>query len=233
MRGLSTTHPITGIDLRPGETVARVLDMRRLEDVVDAFAGIDTVIDLAGSSDADASWTEIHANNLPVSINALEAARVAGVRRVIFASSNHVTGLTERDEPYAAVLGGRYGGLDPDALPRLATDAPLRPDGPYGIGKAMAEAAGRYYAEEHGLSVLCLRIGTVNPADRPTTPRHFATLLSHRDLLALVECCLSAPASLRFGIYWGVSANRWRIWEIEAAARELGYRPSDDAERWR
>ena len=190
-------------------------------------------MDLAANASADASWADVHANNLPATMNALEAARRTGVRRVIFASSHHVNALAERDEPYASILAGRYGALDPASVPRVTTRDPVPPDGPYGVGKALGEAAARYYAEEYGLSVLCLRIGTVKDADRPTNPRHYSTLLSGRDLLQLVECCLSAPQSLRFGVYFGVSANRWRIWDIENAKRELGYRPIDDAEHWR
>ena len=82
--------------------------------------------------------------------------------------------MYERDEPYASIVAGRYDGLDPDDLPRLTADAPIRPDGPYGIGKAFGEAAARYYAEEFGLSVICLRIGTVNarePAREPAAVR--------------------------------------------------------------
>jgi uronate dehydrogenase len=231
--GLKSSHPVLGIDMRPGDHTGLVVDMRRLEDVLEAFAGIDTVVDLAANSEMDASWEEVHTNNLPATMNTLEAARRTGVRRVIFASSHHIVGLAERDEPYASILAGRHAGLDPVGVPRLTTLDPVRPDGAYGVGKALGEAAGRYYAEEHGLSVLCLRIGTVNPADRPHHPKDYSTFLSHRDLLALVRCCLAAPDSLRFGVYFGVSANRWRIWDIENARRELGYQPVDDSEQWR
>ena len=231
--GLKSSHPVRGIDMRPGDHTDLVVDMRRLGDVVEAFAGIDTVVDLAANSEIAASWEAVYTNNLPATMNALEAARTAGVRRVIFASSHHIVGLAERDVPYASILAGRHAGLDPAAVSRLTTLDPVRPDGAYGVGKALGEAAGRYYAEEHGLSVLCLRIGTVNPADRPNHPKDYSTFLSHRDLLALVRCCLAAPDSLRFGVYFGVSANRWGIWDIENARRELGYQPVDDAERWR
>jgi nucleoside-diphosphate-sugar epimerase len=207
--------------------------MRRQEDAAAAFRGTDTVIDLAADPRDDASWDDVRANNLPATLNALEAARMAGVRRLIFASSNHVTGLAERDEPYASVVAGRYQNLDPATLPRLRTDAPVRPDGPYGIAKAMGEAAGRFYAEEHGMSVICLRIGSLHRENRPMNVRSYATFLSHRDLLGLVGACVAAPDGLRFGIYYGVSANRWRIWDIENAERELHYGPLDDAERWR
>jgi nucleoside-diphosphate-sugar epimerase len=231
--GLGGSRQIQGLDQRSGATTDVVVDMRHLGDVVGAFAGIDTVVDLAANPRFDASWEEIYTNNLQATINAFEAARVTGVRRVIFASSNHVTGLAERDEPFASIVAGRYDQLDHATVARLTTEDPIRADGPYGIAKAMGEAAGRYYAEEHGMSVVCLRIGSVNREDRPTNAREFSTLLSHRDLLQLVQCAVDAPGTVRFGVYFGVSGNRWRIWDIDNARRELGYEPLDDAERWR
>jgi nucleoside-diphosphate-sugar epimerase len=232
LEGLSG-HAVRGLDIRPGERTDLVVDMRRVDDLHAAFAGIDTVVDLAATSAHDASWTEVLQNNLPATTNTLEAARMTGVRRVIFASSHHVCGLVERDEPYASILAGRYANVDPAAVRRVNAGDPIRPDGPYGIGKALGEAAARFYAEEYGISILCLRIGTVNRDDQPKHPRHFSTFLSQRDLLALVGAALSAPATLRFGIYFGVSANRWRIWDLDGARQDLGYDPVDDAEQWR
>ena len=98
---------------------------------------------------------------------------------------------------------------------------PSGPHSPYGVSKALGEAAARFHAETSDLSTVCLRIGTVRLDDRPAQPRHFATLLTHRDLLSLVDAALSAPAEVRFGIYYGVSANTWRIWDMEPAGREL------------
>jgi nucleoside-diphosphate-sugar epimerase len=230
---LAQSHQVRGLDIRPGERTDVIADLRSDALPPGAFDGIDTVIDLAANSDADASWEEVRTNNIPATINSFEAARCAGVRRIVFASSNHVIGLAEHDEPYASILAGRYDGLDPEAIPRLTTTAPARPDGPYGVGKVLGEALGRYCSERYGLSVLCLRIGTVSAPDRPTNSRHFSTLLSQRDLVQLVRCCIEAPDSLRFGVYFGVSANRWRIWDIENARAELGYVPRDDAESWR
>lgn len=231
--GIADSYPTAGLDIQPGDRTEFVLDMRRLPDAISAFAGIDTVIDLAATAKANTSWDEVLTNNLPATVNTFEAARRCGVRRVVFASSNHVIGLAERDEPYVSVLAGRYAGLDPTVLRRLTVDDPVRPDGPYAVGKVMGEAIGRNYSEEYGLSVLCLRIGSVIEPDRPTSARHFSTLLTKRDLLRLIRCALEAPDSLRYGVYFGVSDNRWRIWDLENAIRELGYRPADDAERWR
>lgn len=233
VQSLSPARSVWGIDAVSGQHTGSVLDMRELEPVVREFAGIDTVIHLAANADAGASWEEVLQNNLPVTRNALEAARRTAVRRVVLASSHHVVGLVERDEPFASILAGRRRGLRAESVKRVEVSDPVRPDGAYGAEKAFGEAAGRLYAEEHGISVLCLRIGTVTRSDRPTTPRHRSTLLSRRDLLQLIERCLEASPELRYGVYFGVSANRWRIWDLENAQRELGYEPLDDAEQWR
>ena len=79
----------------------------------------------------------------------------------------------------------------------------------------------------------CVRIGTVNAADRPSRPRHFATLLTHADLVRLVRAAIEAPEDLRYGVFYGVSNNTWRFWDLDAARESLGYVPEDDAERWR
>lgn len=233
MDGLSDEYAVHGLDVVRGPGIESVGDMTKLREVEGAFTGMSAVVDLAADASVSASWKSVQENNVPATLNTLEAARRSGVRRVVFASSNHVVGMYERDEPYASVVAGAYDGLDPNELERLRADAPIRPDGPYGVGKAFGEAAARCYAETHGISIVCLRIGTVNAANRPTNPRQFATLLTHRDLLHLVHCCLTAPDSLRFGVFYGVSANTWRFWDIDEARTAIGYRPQDDAERWR
>jgi nucleoside-diphosphate-sugar epimerase len=231
--GLSDEYDVRGLDVARGPGTDWAVDMKRARRIQPAFEGVSAVIDLAGDSNPSLSWEKALANNIPVTLNALEAARQAGVRRVVYASSSRVVGMFERDEPYASIVGGSYHGLNPETVPRLGADAPIRPDGAYAAGKAFGEAAARFYAEEHELSVICLRIGSVNREDRPMNARHFATLLTYRDLVELVTCCLAAPESVRFGIFYGVSGNTWRLWEIDSARDVLGYRPRDNAESWR
>jgi uronate dehydrogenase len=231
---LSDEYAVHGLDAVAGPGVEWVADMTSLDEIQSAFDGMSAVLDLAANSSLSASWETVRENNIPATLNAFEAARRAGVRRVVFASSNHVVGMYEREEPYASVVKGEFDGLDPEELPRLVVDVPIRPDSAYGVGKAFGEAVGRYYAEKHEMSVSCLRIGTVDRANRPETRRHFATLLTHRDLVRLVRCCLSAPPSPGgFTIHYGVSANTWRIWDIDEARTSVGYTPEDDAEQFR
>jgi uronate dehydrogenase len=232
-RTLADDYEIAGVDARRSRRDGLVrADMARLRHAERAVDGADVVIDLA-SAHWQQPWDVVRDNNIPAAWNAFEAARRRGVRRVIYASSNHVTGLYERDDPYASIVAGDYDGLDPVTVPKITTTMVVRPDTPYGVGKALGEAAARYYAEEHGLSVLCLRIGTLNRASRPSATRHFATLLTHADMARLARCCIEAPPDLTYGVFYGVSANTWRIWDVDDARRAIGYEPRDDAEEWR
>lgn len=198
-----------------------------------AFAGVTAVIHLAEHSRVATPWADVSASSIPSTMNALEAALRAGVRRFVYASSHHVTGMYEEEEPYRSIVAGDYAGLDPNAVPLLDSGGPVRPDGPYAIGKVVGEANARYYSDRFGLQVICLRIGEVKAEDRPTIPRHFATLLSQADLVRLMVSALEAPADVRFGIYYGVSANTWRFWDVSNARQTIGFEPQDDAERFR
>lgn len=232
MRGLGERYDVVGVDraLRRPPNVHR-RNLARARGLSGLFAGADAVVDLAGLAGDRTEWKDVWRNNLPTTLNVLEAARHAGVRRYVFASSNRVSGGYERDFPYSAIVAGEYAGLDPESIPHVSADWPVRPDGAYALGKVLGEAAARWCSDAAQVSAICLRIGTVNAADRPLKPRHFATLLTHADLLRLVESALTAD--VRFGVYYGVSRNTWRFWDISDAAREIGYEPRDDAERYR
>ncbi|MFL5960989.1 MAG: NAD-dependent epimerase/dehydratase family protein [Gaiellaceae bacterium] len=230
---LAETHSVTGLDRRPDRARGvRRGDVRRPRSLGRAFEGVDAVVDLATGAAVDLPWEAVQ-RDMHGRVNVLEAARAHGVARYVFASSNHVTGMYEFEPPYSSIVAGAYAGIDAASVPLIAPDWPIRPDSAYGVGKAFGEAVARHYADRHGLSCICLRIGTVRADDRPADPRHFATLLTHRDLGRLVECTLEAPPELRFGIYYGVSANTWRFWNLTNAREELRFEPTDDAERFR
>ncbi|MGY1708157.1 NAD-dependent epimerase/dehydratase family protein [Geodermatophilus sp. SYSU D00758] len=198
--------PLT--DVRPGEeeVVADVTDLAAVEDAV---AGASAVVHLAGVS-GESTWPVISHANIEGTYCALEAARRAGVGRVVLASSNHATGYTPRPD----------GGL------LREVDAPPRPDTYYGVSKVAMEALGSLYADRYGMDVVCLRIGSA--FSEPTTVRMLATWLSPRDQVGLVDAALRAP-SPGFAVVWGVSANTRNWWDL-TAARALGYEPVDDAE---
>lgn len=231
--GLGRDYSLTGIDLRRDRErgIARG-DVRRLRSIAGFFRNVDAVVDLASGAAVDLPWDEVE-RDIRGRINVLEAARLNQVPRYVFASSNHISGMYELEQPYSSIAAGEYEGLDATSIPLITAESPIRPDSPYGTGKAFSEAAARYYSEKYGMSCICLRIGTVRGDDRPREPRHYATLLSHSDLVRLVDCALKATPELAFGVYYGVSANKWRFWDVANAAVELGYAPQDDAERFR
>ncbi len=171
-----------------------------------ALYGASAVVHLAGQP-TEAPWPVIRDANIEGTLQVFEAARRNGVRRIVFASSNHATGFT----PVA---------------PELPVDGPARPDTLYGVSKVFGEALGHYYADRYGLQVACVRIGTF--ADRPRSSRALATWLSPGDCARLVDACLRAE-NLSYALLWGVSANTRRTWRLDDAYA-LGYRPRDDAE---
>jgi uronate dehydrogenase len=195
-------------DERPGEEQI-VADVTDLAAMVDATQGVDAVVHLAGVV-GESTWPAISHANIEGTYATLEAARRAGVERVVLASSNHATGFTPR--PAEGLL--------------REDDAPPRPDTYYGVAKVTMEALGSLYADRYGMDVVCLRIGSAFP--EPTTVRMLATWLSPADALSLVDAALRAPDP-GFAVVWGVSANTRNWWDL-TAARALGYDPQDDAE---
>ena len=162
-----------------------------------------------------------------------EAARLAGVKRIVFASSNHVVGnYPLRQYPYKAIYDGRLGDVH-RPFPPLTTDL-IRPDSYYGVSKSFGESLGSYFHEEYGVSVICLRIGWVITPDEPSfSPAALSLWLSHRDAAQLIQRSIDAPASVGFAIVNGESDNLLSIWDIETTKRILGYAPQDDAgEEW-
>ena len=169
-----------------------------------AMAGVTAVAHLAGQP-TEAPWPVIRDSNIEGCFQLFEAARRAGVRRVVFASSNHAVGFTPRGEA------------------DLPPDVPARPDTLYGVSKVFGEALARYYCDRYGFEVGCLRIGTFG--DRPLDHRALASWLSPDDCAQLVDRCLRSPA-LGYALVWGVSANSDRWWSLD---NPVGYRPTSDA----
>lgn len=190
-----------------GEEVATVdvLDMPALEG---SMRGIDCVIHLAGIPEED-SWERILPVNIAGCYNVFEAARSQGVRRVVFASSNHAVGFHRRET-------------------FIDTMVQPRPDGRYGVSKVFGEAVGRLYADKYGLSVASMRIGSFRPSDRPSESRHLLTWISHRDMAQLASRCVEHPGYHYVAVY-GVSNNLRNRWD-NTPSKFLGYQPQDDAE---
>lgn len=181
-------------------------DLRDPEQVDHMMQDIDGVVHLGGIPVED-SWDNIFATNIGGTFNVFEAARRHGVKRMVFASSNHAIGFYRRST-------------------NIGSGVPHRPDSRYGLSKAFGEDLGSLYADKYGLGVMCIRIGSC--LERPPNERMLSTWISHRDMVQLVQVGLEAP-ELHFAIVYGVS-NNTRSWWDNSAAEALGYRPADNSE---
>ena len=181
-------------------------DVRDLEALRRAVAGVDGIVHLGGVS-VEGAWDPILESNIVGVYNLYEAARLEGVERVIFASSNHAVGFYPRSQT-------------------IADDVTVRPDSRYGVSKAFGEALGSLYADKYALRVLAIRIGNVG--ERPIDVRRLAIWLSPRDLTQLVAIGLEHP-DIRFEVVYGMSNNKRAWWDNSNASR-LGYRPEDASE---
>ena len=201
------------LDIKP-QAPARELEEIITADLADvaalekAASGVDCIVHLAGVP-REGAWEAILPNNIVGTYNLFEAARRAGVRRVVFASSNHVIGYYR-------------------ATQAVGVMQPERPDSRYGVSKAYGEALGRMYADKYGIEVACLRIGSFRA--RPEDARQLATWISHQDMVELTRCCIDA-AQFHFLVLYGVSNNARNRWQNPHAAG-IGYRPRDNAEHY-
>ena len=235
---LKNKYKILGVDLNQNAKIPSVsLNTANSRDMKKIFEGYDVVIDLAAHSSTNTPWEMVSTNNINSTYNVIKSACESGVKRVIFASSNHVTGMYENDYPYKNIVSGNY--PKENKIPLITTSMPPRPDGPYGIGKSTGESIAKYFSEKFQISIICIRIGTVNLKNKPvdlegtTGIRSFATLLTHNDLIQLIEKSIHAPIDVKYEIFYGVSNNRWRFWDIKDSETKIGYIPNDNAEKWR
>lgn len=186
----------------------------------DAVADVGAVIHLAGDPRPDAPWDSVLENNIDGTHNVFDAAVDAGVAKLVFASSNHVAGHYETTrKPRVYRTEGEF---------RLDGTEPPRPSNLYGVSKATGEILGRYYHDEHGVSVVCVRIGNLTK-DRPPAAyeRGQAMWLSYRDCAHLFDRCLAAE--YEFEIVYGISANDRRFYSLKRAREVLGYAPRDNS----
>lgn len=230
---LSDSFDIYGLDI-VGEQNDRhyqadISDYEALDAAFGKIENLKYVIHLAANSAPDADWKSILKNNIIGTRNVYECARKYRIKKIIFASSNHVTGgyeiapLNSSNNHYPKVI---------------SIKDPIRPTSNYALSKAFGEAIARQYFELYGIETICLRIGRVSAIDHPTyvegpmkpwlNPQRLARIwLSHKDLTQLVK--KSILSDVKFGIYYGISNNKGKFWDISNATEELGYEPQDDA----
>lgn len=189
-----------------------IADIAKLDEVRPIMEGVDTVVHLAGNRRVNGDWESILQANVIGIRNVLEAAKDAGVRRMVFASSNHAMGMYDRDGEWP-----------------VYNSMPVRPDSYYGASKAIGEVLGRYYYDAFGLSFIALRIGwfSADVTDGTDRPILRAMWLSPRDTANVVQGAIETDVG--FGIYYAISNNPDRRWDITNTIIDLGYRPVD---RW-
>jgi uronate dehydrogenase len=201
---LSDVKPVSGLAEGEEEITADLGDMAALRKAV---AGTDGIVHLGGYA-RETDWETIHAANIVGLYNLFEAARLEGVKRVVFASSNHAMGYYPRGQT-------------------IPVDVTVRPDSRYGLSKAFGEAVGSLYAYKYGAEVMSIRIGNV--AVKPVNDlRQIAIWVSPRDLCQLIRIGLERPG-IRHEIVYGASDNKRGWWDNSAAYR-LGYKPQDQSE---
>jgi len=186
-----TGEEVMPVALQDAQAVDKLLD------------GVDGVVHLGGVS-IERPFDEILPANIVGMYNLYEAARKNGTRRIVFASSNHVTGFYKQSETVSPTM-------------------PVRPDGYYGLSKAFGENIARFYFDRYGIETVCLRIGSSYP--EPKDRRMLATWLSYDDLERLVLSSLSSPV-VGFSVIYGMSDNPL-VWWDNASAKHLGYQPQD------
>lgn len=199
-------------------------DIADLDAIQPAFAGQETVVHLAAIARVDATWEEILRHNVIGTYNVFEAARRAGVKRIVYASSGATVSGYEREMPYAALVAG---GEAPSEWTKLTPDAPVRPGGIYGASKVWGEALARHFSDAHGLSILCLRIGSVNAEDRPRSPREAVVWCSRRDIVQAIDRAIEAPDDLAFDVFFVLSNNPLGYRDIDHTRAVLGFEPQD------
>ena len=198
-------------DLSPateGEEV-QITALENKDQVLDLLHQVSAVIHLGGVS-TEQPWEMVLASNIAGMVNLYEAARLQGVKRIVFASSNHVTGFYRQDEV-------------------VNTRMPPKPDGFYGLSKAFGEDLAQLYWDRWGIETVSLRIGSSfsEPRDR----RMLATYLSYDDLERLIVAALTAPI-VGHSIIYGVSDNQTSWWD-NTPAKHIGYRPQDSSDGFR
>jgi len=194
--------PAVGEELMPAA-------LENADSMLALLAGVDAVVHLGGIS-VEGPFGPILQANIVGAYNLYEAARKQGVHRIVFASSNHVTGFYRQDEVIDATM-------------------PMRPDGYYGLSKAFGENLAQFYFDRFGLETVSLRIGSSFP--EPLDRRMLATWMSYDDLERLVVASLNAPV-VGHSVIYGVSDNATTWWD-NTPARHIGYRPQDSSEPFR
>jgi uronate dehydrogenase len=194
-------------DIRADEE-AIIADLSDKEALARAVDGVDAMIHLAGAPDPK-DFERMYQVNVRGLFDIYEAARKAGVKRIVFASTNHTYGMYPVE----------HGMTELD---------PVRPDSFYGVTKVFGEAMLRYYFDKHNIESVSVRIGSFEK--RPSQQRHLSTWFSHGDTVELFDRALKQP-DVGAAIVFGMSNNK-RLKIKHPNWEAIGFKPTDDAETW-
>ncbi|MFE5024208.1 NAD-dependent epimerase/dehydratase family protein [Streptomyces sp. NPDC056656] len=216
MRGLLPAYgyELRLLDARPieGEPDAITADLADRDALREAVRGVDAIIHLAGIS-LESGFDKILKANIEGLYHLYEAAREEGVRRIVFASSNHAIGYTPRPA---------------DGDPRVPIDTPRRPDTYYGLSKSFGEDLAQFYWDKFGQETVSVRIGSCFM--EPTNVRMMSVWLSPGDGARLFDAAIRAEGVGHTVVYG--SSDNTRVWWDLSSARALGYEPRDDSEQY-
>ena len=202
-------------DIAPMAPAVDASEEIQLCDITDKHAvhqlveGVDAILHFGGVS-VERPFEEILGPNISGVFHIYEAARRHGVKRVIFASSNHVIGFYKQDQT-------------------LDARSPRRPDGYYGLSKSYGEDMATFYFDRYGIETVSIRIGSSFP--EPQNRRMLSTWLSFADLTQLLERSLYTP-DVGHTVVYGASNNPNLWWDNRYAAH-LGFAPKDSSEVFR
>ena len=228
--GLGDEFEISSFTLRVMPFDSSAADLSNPDEVRGLFDGLDAVINLAADPDPAGSWDSMLKNNISATYNVLEECRRAGVKKVVFATTNHTQ--------HGDTMGELPEILDEDKRRMLNLADPLNPTSLYGVSKAAGEQLGRYFSTHHGIQFVGLRIGSTGASDSPTGPiprpsdgYNMAMFISKRDMIQAVTLALNIDRD--YLIAYAISNNDSRIFDLVETGEQLGFHPKDNSANYR
>jgi nucleoside-diphosphate-sugar epimerase len=232
---LGDKYDISGLARRPVAGIKSLqVDITDAEAIKPAFEGIHTVLHLAA---ATAGLTDHWESTFPITVqgtlNVYEAAREAGVKRVVFMSSGNTQlgFMFDQSQPYWKLANMREDDPDfPTQWDMITIEDGPYPNNPYAVAKSFGENLGRLYSETHGISTLAIKLGGVLEENRPHVRGIWPGFLDQMDAVDMIDRCISAPDDLKYDVFNAISNNKWRWREIQHGADVLGWVPKGSAE---
>jgi uronate dehydrogenase len=204
-------YEITAADVKRDEEAGIVeMDIHDAARLAELTRGVDTVLHFAWIKDEGDFLGKVLSGNVSGAYKLYEAAVKNGVKRIVFASSNHATGFYKVGES-------------------IDVEDPYRPDSFYGLSKCYIELLGRLYADQGKISSMNIRIGNFPGDDRPHSERAAHIWISERDMIRLTVCCIEARPEMSYLNLYGTSANTDNYYDIGYLEELIGYKPQDNA----